>query len=475
MGSLHRLAALRSEGSSLRAMMLAFVTASAMLGAALSPCARAQDDTPAAAAEEVVAIPATPAGEHLKWFLNAITETNPPTAEELEARFAPEFLEQVPTTQMIATVKGLRMQVGSLTLESVAERSPTELVATLYSAKIDQPLALSVATTDEAPHKITGFLMRPLPKRIKEGETWDDIDTALEEIASDVAIGAYMVRDNGSLQPVHMLNERTPLATGSTFKLWVLAALADQVRDGRLRFDDTLAVREEWKSLPGGTMQNEANGTEHPLSHYANMMISISDNTATDHLLHTVGRERVEEAMSRWCAEPERNIPFLTTRDLFVLKLNSDATLPQRYLEADAEGRRELLDGEIAEGAPNLAMLSFWVAPRMITTLEWFASAEELCQTIADLARLGSSDERMEPVMAALSINPGIALDRDVWAGFAYKGGSEPGVMNMTYWLLREDGKQFAISVFANDQRTNFEQAEMVSVVERAIGMLSKE
>ena len=77
--------------------------------------------------------------------------------------------------------------------------------------------------------------------------------------------------------------------------------------------------------------------------------------------------------------------------------------------------------------------------------------------------------------MAALSINPGIALDREVWAGFAYKGGSEPGLMNMTFWLLRRDGKQFALSVSANDQKNNFEQTPMVGIVERAIGMLTKE
>jgi hypothetical protein len=451
------------------------VSASVIFGMALAQPARAQDAAIEQPEAQVVEIPDTPAGDHLKWFLSAIAETNPPSAEELEARFTPEFLEQVPTTQMIATIKGLRMQVGTVVLESIDERSPTELVARVYSAKVDTPLALSIGATEEPPHKITGFLMRPLPKRVKAGDNWDDIDAALEELASDVAIGAYMVRDNGSLSPLHMLNERTPLATGSAFKLWVLAALADQVREGRFRFDDTLAVREEWKSLPGGTMQNEANGTEHPLSHYANMMISISDNTATDHLIHTVGRERVEQAMARWCAQPERNVPFLTTRDLFVLKLNSDESLPQRYIDADAEGRRALIDGEIAEGTPNLAMASFWVVPRMIDTLEWFASAEELCQTIADLSKMGSSEEGMEPVIAALSINPGVPLDREVWAGFAYKGGSEPGVMNMTYWLLRQDGKQFALSVFANDPNTNFEQAPMVAIVERAIGMLSKE
>lgn len=467
---------MRTNGSRGRGFhwVLAMV-ACAMAYAAPGVRAFAQDAAPADAERAVVATPDTPAGEHLKWFLGAVAITNPPSADEIERRFSPEFLAEVPTTRVIALTKGLRMQLGSVVLEGVDERSPTELVATLFSGKLDQPFALSIATTEDEPHQITGFLMRPLPKRPRQGDTWDDIDAALEELASRVAIGAYRVRENGALQPVHMLNERTPLATGSAFKLWVLAALADRVESGRLTFDDTLAVRTEWKSLPGGTMQNEDAGTEHPLSHYARQMISISDNTATDHLIHVVGRERVEAAMARWCAEPERNVPFLTTRDMFTLKLSANESLTHRYLSSGAEERRRILDEEVPGLQPNLAMASLWVKPRMIDTLEWFASAEELCRTIADLAALGSTKESMAPVMQALSVNPGVPLDRAVWPGFAYKGGSEPGVMNMTYWLLRKDGERFALSVFANDDVKAVDEMAVVGLVERAIGLLSRE
>src|SRR5690606_3332343 len=143
-----------------------------------------------------------------------------------------------------------RMQLGSLSLESVAEESATALVATVHSAKVDAPFAVHVRTTDAPPHLIEGLLIRPLPKKPPEGDTWDAIDESLSEAASRVSIGAYRVRENGSLAPVHMLNEGEALAIGSTFKLWVLGALADAVGDGRLRFEDTLAVRTEWKSLP---------------------------------------------------------------------------------------------------------------------------------------------------------------------------------------------------------------------------------
>jgi hypothetical protein len=447
-----------------------------LLGGWIADGAKAQDapEQVANAPAEVV-IPDTPAGEHLRWFLGALAQTNPPSGDEVERRFSPEFLEQVPTNAVIGLTKGIRMQVGGLVLESIDEGSPTALVATLFSAKVDQPFALSITTKDEPPHQIVGLNIRPLPKRPAEGDTWDDIDRALEEIASRVAIGAYRVRETGALQPIHMLNEREPLAMGSTFKLWVLAALADEVKAGRLKFDDTLAVRDDWKSLPSGTMLTEPAGTEHPLAHFAERMITISDNTATDHLINLVGRENVEHAMARWCAEPERNIPFLTTRDMFVLKLDTDGALVERFLEGDVDARRAILDDETPAKQPNMAAAAFWISPRRIDTLEWFGSVEELCQTISDLATLGSSDESMAPVIAAMSVNPGVPLDRDRWLGFAYKGGSEPGVLNLTMWLLRNDGERFVLSMTANDPNRMFEQGPVVALFERAIGMLARE
>lgn len=447
-----------------------------LVGGWIADAAKAQDSTEAEhAGVASVVIPDTPVGEHLAWFLGAIAETNPPSGDEVERRFAPEFLEQISTNAVISIVKTVRMQLGTVVLESIDERSPTELVATLFSRKVEQPFALSLATKGEAPHQIYGLNIRPLPKRPVEGDTWDDIGSELDEIASRVSIGAYRVRENGALQPVHMLNEREALATGSTFKLWVLAALADEVKAGRLRFDDVLAVRDEWKSLPGGTMQNEPAGTEHPLAHFAERMITISDNTATDHLIHLIGRENVERAMARWCAEPERNIPFLTTRDMFVLKLDTDPALAERYIAGAVDEKRTILDDEAAQKMPNLAAASFWIAPRRIDTLEWFASAEELCQTISDLATLGSSDESMAPVMGAMSVNPGVPLDRQKWPGFAYKGGSEPGVLNLTIWLLRDDGERFVLSMTANDPNRMFEQTPVIALFERAIGMLARE
>src|SRR5690606_18725709 len=123
---------------------------------------------------------------------------------------------------------------------------------------------------------------------------------------------------------------------------------AQEVATGEIAWADPLAIADAHKSLPSGRMQDEAAGTEYPVSHYAQEMIRISDNTATDHLLHLVGRKKVEAYMARFCGEADRNRPLLSTREMFVLKLGGDAELAARFAAADEKERRKI----IAPGGP---------------------------------------------------------------------------------------------------------------------------
>ena len=69
-------------------------------------------------------------------------------------------------------------------------------------------------------------------------------------------------------------------------------------------------------------MRDEAAGKTFTLREFAEKMISVSDNTATDHLLAFVGRQAVEETVkASGNAAAARNVPFLSTRDVFALKL----------------------------------------------------------------------------------------------------------------------------------------------------------
>lgn len=209
-----------------------------------------------------------------------------------------------------------------------------------------------------------------------------------------------------------------PLAVGSAAKLAILVALRDAVAAGRLGWDQVVPLAPGWKSLPTGQLQDWPDGTPLTIATLANLMISVSDNTATDALIRLVGRDAVE-------AISPANTPFLTTRELFTLKTGRNTPLRAEWIEGDAPARRAILDRIASEPLPAVADLS----PATTHAVEWFLSARELCHLLDATADLGS-----------VGINPGVA-DRTQWQSVAYKGGSELGVINLSTRVVGLDGR----------------------------------
>jgi beta-lactamase class A len=221
-------------------------------------------------------------------------------------------------------------------------------------------------------------------------------------------------------------------AVGSTFKLVVLAALREQIASGQRSWSDVVELRDEWKSLPSGVLQDWPSGTPLTLAAYAARMISRSDNTATDALINIVGRESVERFGGQ-------NRPFLTTREAFALKNPVNSDLLDRYRTGSEVERRAVLAEAAVRPLPAAEVFEGGlVAP----DVKWFFSPRELCGLMERVADL--------PLM---SINPGLATAAD-WARVSYKGGFEPGVLNVTTWLEAKDGRSLCVSAtWTNDTR----------------------
>jgi hypothetical protein len=146
---------------------------------------------------------------------------------------------------------------------------------------------------------------------------------------------SVLVRENGQTKAA--LNPQQPLAIGSAFKLTVLDALQRQVQAGQRRWGDVIPLRAEAMSLPSGVLHTWPVGSQLTLESLAALMISQSDNTATDHLMQLVGTPALE------AIAPARVRPFLTTRQLFILKTPANAALLQRYQAATPAQRQQLL------------------------------------------------------------------------------------------------------------------------------------
>lgn len=242
----------------------------------------------------------------------------------------------------------------------------------------------------------------------------------------------YVATDD---RPVVEHRPDEPLAVGSAFKLAVLAAL--QTSD--CAPETCVAIRPELKSLPSGILQNWPDHAILTVQSLAILMISISDNTATDLLIHRLGRKAVEE-------HGPLNRPFLTTREAFQLKMCDRKELRARWQEADESERLEILRALAGEAAPGADSLE--AHPTL--GIEWHFTARDVA---ALLALLRGND--------ALAINPGPMTASD-WAAYAYKGGSDRGALNFSLEVLGHDGRRHTVIVTWNDPAGDIDQEKLV-------------
>lgn len=434
-------------------------------------------------------VPESPVGRELAWFITVLNGADISVRRgraALESHFDEAFLKQVPPAQLRGVVTQWRKDQfdnGSVELVRIDDgASDRSLVALVRGTRTDKHTQIRMRVNAEG--KIAGLLLSPVSGlALDPTPTWGKLDDQLVAASGPggrgktaaISLGVYEIA-GGTLKPVHALGASNRLAIGSAFKLYVLGALAQMIEEGKAKWDEPLAINDDLKSLPSGKMQLLTAGEEFPLAHYAREMISISDNTATDHLMAKVGRERIEAYMGSLHGEAARNRPFLSTLDVFKIKLGEDRELAARYAAADESTRRRMLErgGDVEKQIPNLMRAALWRKPYAIDTVEWFASAEELARVMADLhAREGRAG--MEDVGRALRINPGIGFDGRVWSSVAFKGGSEPGVLSMTWLLTRKDGRVFVLTLTMNDTAEEVDQGRFIGWAQAAGRLLGEE
>ena len=264
--------------------------------------------------------------------------------------------------------------------------------------------------------------------------TWAGVDAAVHSVAPQVRLLVANVT-SGSCQPVHSIAPSTAAPLGSAFKLYVLDALGTAVASGKVHWNQPLTITAQLKSLPSGELQTEPDGTRVLVRDAAAKMISISDNTAANMLISLVGRPAVEAALTATgMADPALDRPFLTTRELFILKLDDWPALAKRYLAANQAGRRALLATTIDRAPlPTVAAAKAWTTPRDINSLEWFASADDLCRVYTSLAALARRPG-LSPIGNVLSINngglaaPRCPVEDNLVQGRIRARGADPGL-----------------------------------------------
>lgn len=320
--------------------------------------------------------------------------------------FSKEFLAQVSAEQVAAIVRQLTAQLGRF--EGVRPEGE-RLVAVFEKGEVPVVIRL------DAEGRIAGLFFKPPRARLGSLEA---AQKALSELPGKVSL-LVLAGDT----PRAELNADARLAVGSAFKLSVLAALLASERP----LEETVPLREVWKSLPSGTLQDWPAGTPLTLAGLAGRMMAESDNTAADHLIHVLGRELVERFAYQ-------NRPLLTTRALFVLR--TDPELKARWLKGNEAERRAVIEEAEARPLPSPEKL---LAAGDDLEVEWHYTARELCALAYQALKSPLS-----------GINPGLAR-REAWEKIAFKGGSDLGVLNLTTALVAEDGRRYCVSATWNN------------------------
>ncbi len=244
-----------------------------------------------------------------------------------------------------------------------------------------------------------------------------------------------------------------PVPVASVFKLWVLDALARSIADRNFGWDTPVTIRDDLRSDPSGEVYAFAPGRQVPVSELARLMIASSDNTAADHLIDLVGRDAVITVISEVAKDgASRTLPLLSTADMARLKyVHPD--LGREYAALAIAPRAGFLTTLPERGPfpwpkdPTAINRLDLINPSFVDEIEWFASGADICRTMVDLSRL-SREVGMEHIDSILSVNPGLPPEQTKdWGTTWFKGGSEPGVVALTYRLA--DAKLDRIVVIA--------------------------
>ncbi|HHX09971.1 MAG TPA: serine hydrolase [Firmicutes bacterium] len=98
------------------------------------------------------------------------------------------------------------------------------------------------------------------------------------------------------------LNDAEPFHAASVIKIPIMMTAFHEAREGRIRLDDTVILRSQDKVGGCGVLKELRSGLEITLLDAINLMIVVSDNTATNIVIDAVGKEVINRYMvSKGC------------------------------------------------------------------------------------------------------------------------------------------------------------------------------
>ncbi len=419
-------------------------------------------------------LPDSPAGHQLGWVI-AAAQVPPISAAAVRQHFDADFLAKVSPSELNSDLDKLGAHSPWRIVALDAGTAANVLVADVESGNTRFGLDIAVDSSG----LISGLYVSLVPRLPAAPTTWTAVDEKLRSLARDVSFEAARIAPSGKCVAVNAISPTVPRPLASMFKLYVLEALARAVASGRLTWQQSVPLSASLRSLPSGVLQTEPAGTRVSVLELAELMISSSDNTAADELASLVGRSAVEAAVAATSKHAALDIPFLRTREHFVLDYADYPKYSNAYLSLSSSARLSYLT-RVVDKVPLSAIIlapASLSSPRDIDSIEWFASPTDLC-TIISLLYLQSKSKALSPIGAVMSINDGgLALSSLSWPTVWFKGGSDTGVFTLGYLAKDAHGGVDVVTLEVSSFRTTVEQAsrefDALATIRGAFALLS--
>lgn len=243
--------------------------------------------------------------------------------------------------------------------------------------------------------------------------------------------------------------------TASVIKLPLLVTLYEDAIAGRIDLSERITYRDETKVAGSGVLQYLDDGLNPTLRDLAVLMMSVSDNTATDLLFDRVGKARIEAVMDRF-GFPSIRVPF-DIREMLMELVDMDHSKPggyddlRRLLRLSAgSGGRSMIPAEADRTSPaDMCRLLERIESRAILD-------PDACTAILEL---------MKRIQSATRI-PGLLPKGTV---VAHKTGSYRRLRNDVGIVYAANGP-YAVALFARElPRDNIEDDEALARISLAI------
>ncbi len=142
----------------------------------------------------------------------------------------------------------------------------------------------------------------------QESKTENVLDSKIKAKITGFAGHVSMYAKNLDTGATYALAADEPVRTASTIKFPIMIECFSEAAEGKLDLAEAIKLPEDEKVSGSGILQDLSSGREYPLRDLIMLMITLSDNTATNLILNRISANAVNARMAKLGLEQTRSM-----------------------------------------------------------------------------------------------------------------------------------------------------------------------